>query len=372
VTAADPEDDFSRRVYCVLGVPVDKISMPELVSRIHRATSKREPLFLSTPNLNYLMLAQRDRDFRRSLLESDLCPADGVGVLLICKLLGIPITSRVAGSDLPAALRTIQTSDGRGLRLALLGGEPGVAERAREAINAGDTERLKCVAAIDPGVVTADKMSNPAVLEQVNASEADLLMVALGAQKGQAWLMANRAKLSVPVVSHLGATLNFLAGTIRRAPPAVQKIGLEWLWRIMQEPKLASRYLGDGVRLGWVVLTRVLPLSIWLQRSRKDAAQLGNGIWLELELHRYCAVVLAGNLDDGRLAPVSKAFRDAAQTGRDIRLDFSRLQSFGLGLAGQILVLEKVLGSKKRLTILAATPSVRRALRWCGLGHLHD
>ena len=83
------------------------------------------------------MLSQRDPAFRRSLLESDLCPADGVGVLLICRLLGIPITSRVAGSDLPAALRTIQTSAGQGLRVALLGGEPGVGERARAALNRG-------------------------------------------------------------------------------------------------------------------------------------------------------------------------------------------------------------------------------------------
>ncbi len=99
------EDDFARKVYCVLGVPVDDIDMAGVVDRIHRAASTRKPLFLSTPNLNYLMLSQRDPEFRHSLLESDLCPADGMGVLLICRLLGVPITARVAGSDLPAALQ---------------------------------------------------------------------------------------------------------------------------------------------------------------------------------------------------------------------------------------------------------------------------
>ena len=256
MTASVPEDDFSRRVYCVLGVPVDQISMPGIVARIHRAASRREPLFISTPNLNYMMLSQRDPEFRRSLLESDLCPADGVGVLLVCRLLGIPITSRVAGSDLPSALRTIQTSAGRGLRLTLLGGEPGIGERAREAINGGDTERLVCVAAIDPGMLTAEKMEDPAVLQQINATRADFLLVALGAQKGQAWIMGNREKLAVPVVSHLGATLNFLAGAVRRAPVGVQKLGLEWLWRIKEKPKLASRYLREGLQMSWIAFDR--------------------------------------------------------------------------------------------------------------------
>ena len=80
-------DDFSRKVYCVLGVPVDNITMAGLVASVHQAASGRESLFISTPNLNYIMLSQRDPGFRRSLLESDICPADGVGVLLVCRLL---------------------------------------------------------------------------------------------------------------------------------------------------------------------------------------------------------------------------------------------------------------------------------------------
>lgn len=365
------DDDFARRVYCILGAPVDQITMPALVSRIHRAASKREALFLSTPNLNYLMLSQRDPAFRRSLLESDLCPADGVGVLLICRLLGIPITSRVAGSDLPAALRTIQTSAGKGLRVALLGGEPGVGERARAAINAGDTGRLLCVAAIDPGVVSADSMSDPDIVRQVNAARADFLIVALGAQKGQSWLVANREKLAVPVVSHLGATLNFLAGAVTRAPEGVRKLGLEWLWRIKEEPKLAPRYLSDGGGLAWLLLTRILPLSLWLRRARRNDLAQGNSVWLDMDEPRYCAVTLAGDLGDAELAPVVEAFRGAVQSGLDIRLDFSRVQSFGMAFAGQVLMLEK--SQQKRslsLTIVGAAPTLSRALGWCGLGHL--
>ena len=98
-------------------------------------------------------------------------------------------------------------------------------------------------------MITAENISDPALLDQINGSKADFLLVALGAQKGQAWLMANRHKLTVPIVSHLGATLNFLAGTVRRAPAGLQRLGLEWLWRIAQEPYLAARYLMDGTHL---------------------------------------------------------------------------------------------------------------------------
>ncbi len=335
------DDDFARKVYCVLGVPIDQVNMAGLVARIHQAASTKNPLFISTPNLNYLMLSQRDPAFRRSLLESDICPADGMGVLLICKVLGIPITSRVAGSDLPRALQTIRNLRRTRLRIALLGGDPGVGEEACLAINAGNPDRLLCVAGIDPGVMTAEKMVDAHLVERINGTKADFLLVALGAQKGQAWLMANRAKLTVPVVSHLGATLNFLAGAVRRAPKGVQRLGLEWLWRIGQEPYLASRYLVDGVRLLWLLASRLVPLGLWLRWADKGIQGQGLSVWLESGEADALRVVIAGSARDGQLEPVVAAFREAAGRGLDITLDVRGLDYFGMGFAGQLLMLEK-------------------------------
>lgn len=366
------DDDFARRVYCVLGVPIDEISMAGLVGHINRAALTRKSLFISTPNLNYLMLSQRDPAFRRSLLESNICPADGIGVLLICRILGIPVTLRVAGSDLPAALQASQVPAGdRPLRIAFFGGERGVGERAREAVNGGDTDRLVCVAAIDPGVMTTAKMDDSAVLERINATGADFLLVALGAQNGQAWLMGNRRKLTVPVVSHLGATLNFLAGTVRRAPAGLRRLGLEWLWRIGQEPYLAMRYLSDGMRLLGLLLSRVAPLGLWLRWNEKGGGTQGLSVWLDTEQAGHIKVVIAGAARDDLLEPVVVAFRHAAQTGDGITLDVRGLQFFEMGFAGQILMLEKAaLKQNLPLVIVGASPSVTRALKWCGLKHL--
>ncbi len=365
------DDDFARKVHCVLGVPLDEASMAGLVARIHQAAAARQPLFISTPNLNYLMLSQRDPAFRRSLLDSDICPADGVGVLLICRLLGIPITARVAGSDLPAALQAFQGPVGdRPLRIAFFGGAPGVGERAREAVNDGDTERLLCVAAIDPGVVTPDTLDDPAIVQQINGTRTDFLLVALGAEKGQAWIVRNRGKLTVPVVSHLGATLNFLAGTVRRAPLGLQRLGLEWLWRIGQEPNLAMRYLSDGMRLMGLLLSQVAPLALWLRWNSSGSTQ-GLSVWLDTEQAGHIKVVIAGAAGDDQVGPVVTAFRHAAQAGQRITLDVRDLQFFGTGFAGQVLMLEKAaLRQNLPLGIAGATPSVARALKWCGLKHL--
>jgi N-acetylglucosaminyldiphosphoundecaprenol N-acetyl-beta-D-mannosaminyltransferase len=248
---------------------------------------------------------------------------------------------------------------------------PGVGARAREAVNGGDTDRLVCVAAIDPGVMTAAKMDDPSDLEQINATDADFLLVALGAQKGQAWLMGNRQKLTVPVVSHLGATLNFLAGTVRRAPPGVQNLGLEWLWRVGQEPYLALRYLSDGVRLAGLLLRRVIPLGLWLRWKQRSGGLQGVNVWLDTEQAGQIRVVIAGAARDDQLEPVVAAFRQAAQTGDEITLDVRGLQFFGMGFAGQILMLEKAALKQNLPVIIAgATSSMARAFKWCGLKHL--
>ncbi len=365
------QDDFSRKVYCLLGVPIDDIGMGALVDRVFNAAKSRSRLFISTPNLNFVMLGQHDPAFRRSLLESDICPVDGIGVLLLCRLLGIPITSRVAGSDLPAAIQGSTDNSSTGpIRIAFMGGEPGVGELASSAVNAGNKQRLMCVGAIDPGIINAQRQGDPLIVERLNGTGADFLLVALGAQKGQAWLLRNMDALKIPVVSHLGATLNFLAGTIRRAPVGVRRVGLEWLWRIWEEPKLAPRYMNDGSRLLWILLTRIAPLGFWLfwNRSRRSRQHLSASVD---DGAGQTTISVAGEAYDEQLATSVTAFRSAVGKSCQIVLDLSGLTAFETGFAGQILMLEKsAMRQGMPLAITGASPSVMRALCWCGLGHL--
>ena len=98
-------DDLSRNVYCVLGMPIDDVDFPTALRRIEQAANGQAPFLLSTPNLNFLINFRGLPEFRESLLLSDLCPADGIVVVWVARLLGIPIKERAAGSDLFEALK---------------------------------------------------------------------------------------------------------------------------------------------------------------------------------------------------------------------------------------------------------------------------
>jgi N-acetylglucosaminyldiphosphoundecaprenol N-acetyl-beta-D-mannosaminyltransferase len=292
--------------------------------------------------------------------------------LLICRLLGIPIVSRVAGSDLPAAIqRSTGSVDEKPLRIVFMGGGPGVGERARDVVNAGPVNRLLCVGAIDPGVLKQKTVNGNSVALRINDTEADFLLVALGAQKGQAWLMQNMHLLKTPVFSHLGATLNFLAGTIIRAPIIVRRFGLEWLWRIFQEPRLAQRYAADGSHLLWILLTRILPLGLWLRLKRIKSDSSSPTLKSVPQTDGQFRINFKGPFNDSQLNFVSDLFRTAAGKNCNITLDFSGLTFFEMGFAGKVLMLEKILVARgKSLVICGPTRSVLRALNWCGLAHL--
>ena len=118
---------------------------------------------------------------------------------------------------------------------------------------------MVCVGFESPGYGSIVEMSSKSAIAKINASGADFLVVALGAAKGQAWIEHNLEALNVPVVSHLGAVINFVAGGVKRAPLWMQKSGLEWAWRIREEPELWRRYWFDGLGLVKLLIRSVAP-----------------------------------------------------------------------------------------------------------------
>jgi N-acetylglucosaminyldiphosphoundecaprenol N-acetyl-beta-D-mannosaminyltransferase len=256
--------DTSRNVHYLLGLPFDAITLDQAVAQIRSAAETRTPCFFSTPNLNFLMTAQSNAAFRQSVINSDLSLADGMPIVWLSKLMGIPIPERVAGSDVFEALR--RPDAGRKIKVFFFGGANGVAKIASEKINA-ENGGMVCVGYESPGFGSLESMSTPNMLAKINASSADFLVVAMGAVKGQAWIEFNRSKLDVPVISHLGAVINFVAGNVHRAPLWMQRNGLEWLWRIKEEPELWRRYFNDGKMLCKLVPS-ILPMIF--RRMRKN------------------------------------------------------------------------------------------------------
>lgn len=239
--------DFSRPVHALLGVHFDGVTLDQAAARLRWAMSHRERCLWVTPNINFVVAARDDAAFRSAILKADLSTVDGMPLVWLAKLMGIPLPERVSGSDVFDALCKSSINEHRH-RIYLFGGEDGAARAAHEALNAAGGA-VQSVGYLSPGVGSAKDLSRPAFLSAIGDAKADFLMVSLGAVKGHQWIDSNWRLLDVPVVSHLGAVINFLAGSVRRAPVWMQKSGLEWAWRIQQENSLWKRYFNDGIKL---------------------------------------------------------------------------------------------------------------------------
>ena len=175
---ASASDDLCRDVYGVLGIPIDAVDLSAVVQRISQAAVRDTPFLMSTPNLNFLVSSQTNSEFRESLLRSDLCPVDGVPIVWISRLLGIPIRERVAGSDIFDRLKAQKEPPAK---VFLFGGPEGVAETASRVLNAS-ASGVVCVGAMYPGYRSIEEMSSDSIIDAINASGARLLVSSLGAQ----------------------------------------------------------------------------------------------------------------------------------------------------------------------------------------------
>ena len=260
--------DLNRNVWTVMGLPFDCTTEQQTTDHLIDAILNEERCFFTTPNLNFAITAQNDSQFRDSVINSDWVVADGMPLIWIAKSLGIPLPERVAGSSVFERLRQDYKNQNRPIRVVFFGGPDGTAAEAFKKI-ATDNSNMEVVGFYSPGFGSMEEMSDPDVIKQINQSDADLLIVALGAKRGQQWIELNRHKLEVPVISHLGAVINFVAGTVNRAPVWIQRSGLEWVWRIWEESSLFRRYWHDGRAFLWQYITKIRPYKKLLQKQSK-------------------------------------------------------------------------------------------------------
>ncbi|WP_426424809.1 WecB/TagA/CpsF family glycosyltransferase [Bradyrhizobium genosp. A] len=363
--------NLSREVYCILGLPIDALDLTAVVRRLESAAARRATCLVSTPNLNFLVNSLSDPEFRQSVLDSDLCPPDGMPIIWIARLIGLPIRERASGADLLERLRA-QATGVHSLSLFLFGGATGVATAAAHAFNAGSSE-TKCIGSMDPGFGDVDELSADNILNVVNSSGADFLVVSLGAKKGQLWLQRNHHRLNIPIRAHLGAALGFQAGVIKRAPPVVRACGFEWLWRIKEEHYLWKRYQHDGLVLLRLLFTRVLPLAAanrWHRVSQKLRPQ-------ELSIAKVqeddgsITFALSGAALQMHVVRAARHFEDALASNRDVIIDLSRTQTIDARFFGMLMMLHKELTSRNaKLKFTDAPWTIRKAFQLNELGYL--
>ena len=358
-------DELARDVYCVLGMPIDVIDMATAIERIEAAVDAGRPFLVSTCNLNFLAQSLSDPSFRESVQMSDFATADGMPVLWLARLMGIPFKARIAGSDMFEVLASRKTCR-RQLKVFLFGAPEGVAEAAGSRLNA-QPRGVVCVGALYPGHGSLADLNRSDFIASINASGADFLAVALGATKGQAWLRHNHQRLTVPVRAHLGAVIGFQAGVVRRAPRVVQKSGLEWLWRIKEEPYLWRRYWRDGCVLLRVLLFRVLPLAVLVQLNRWKVRHARPN--LDVSTRQgvdSVTLCLSGRAVDQHLAGVIAHGRAALAADKPrLIVDLSKVDTVDARFLALLLMMRKCVAGRPggRLEVVGASAAIKRMFR---------
>jgi len=355
---------LERNIWCLLGLPIDALTTQGALTSLAISVACERRCFLSTPNLNFLVASQKDTQFNHSIIDSDLSVADGMPLIWLAKFLGIPLPERVAGSTLIESLHD-DIAD-KPLKLYFFGGQDTVAEKASQVINNSD-KPLRCVGYKNPGMGDVLSMSKQSMIDEINQANPDVLVVSLGAKKGQEWIQLNKKKLQVPVVSHLGAVVNFMAGTVERAPLNWQRAGFEWLWRIRQEPELWSRYARDGLGLIKLMACKVIPLALLQsQCHKKGLTNVPFMISCDRDDDQF-SINLKGSAIYSNRNAFRKIVTISDAMNKRVILNCKGLVYMDSGFIGTLMLFKRMLCERNQtLEWKNLKPSVRRLIRFNG------
>ena len=237
----NPRSWHERRIR-IGALPVDSVTLEGALDAIDDLVRAKQGGTVFTPNVDHVVQAENDLRFRASYADVSLSLVDGMPLLWAARLLKTPLPEKVSGSDLIMPL--MRRAAARGYRVYFLGGAPGAAELARQKL----LEQLPAlqVVGIDDGRIDVDAgpEAQQPITDRIAAAKPDLLLVALGAPKQELWSHEQRDRLGSVVAVGVGASLDFIAGSQRRAPRWMSQSGLEWAYRLAQDPKrMAGRYL---------------------------------------------------------------------------------------------------------------------------------
>lgn len=222
----------------ILGVPIDCVTMKQALERASKALEKESKFFIVTPNSEIVMLANKDKKLLDIIKRSDMTVPDGIGLVIGSKIIKKPLTERVTGIDLMENL--LRYADERRKSIYLLGGKPGVAEKAAEEISKKYSDLI--VSGHHHGYFKGlhtnaeGHQEEVDVLAQINAAKPDILFVALGAPKQEYFISRYMNELNATIFMGVGGSLDVYSGNVERAPMFYRNLGLEWLYRGIKEP----------------------------------------------------------------------------------------------------------------------------------------
>jgi len=242
----------------LFGINIHVARMDDAVAEVYSWINSDQDgcRYVVTPNVDHAVMFQHHANMQRAYASAGLVLADGQPVVIASRCLKKPLPERVTGADLtPAIFAAAKQNLNQPLRVFLLGAAEGVAAKAAENITA-DFAEVEVVGVYSPPMgFERDEDENERILAMISDAEPHVLVVGLGAPKQEIWVHRHQARLNCRVALCVGATIDFLAGAVPRAPQWMQKRGLEWFYRMCSDPgRLVKRYAWDA----WV-----LPQLFW-------------------------------------------------------------------------------------------------------------
>ncbi len=344
-----------RSCIAILGVPFDCVTMADAIALVEGMVQSRRPHFLATANVDFVVQALEDDELRRILFDAHLVVCDGTPLLWASRWLGNELPERVAGSDLVPLLLKVAAKKGH--RVYFLGGKPEVTQKAVQNVTQQYPGLI--VAGTDsPPFSALHDMDHEAIIARIHEVKPDMLFVSFGCPKQEKWIAMNYRKLDVPVSIGVGATIDFLAGEMSRAPMWMQKSGLEWLFRLLQEPRrLFKRYVKDIWVFGWAIRRQVKQLG--KPKATSDAIpSRSRGPKPEAD-----TLILPENVDAAFVTGPDCDWTVRAELGGYFFADCGKVKFVDSTGVGSLVRLQKSLWEKDgRLILFNITGAMERAL----------
>lgn len=310
----------------ILGLPFHSLTVDQAVGFIDGLIGSGGTHQVCPVNLDVWLNALADPHLHRIMSGCSLVVPDGMPMVWSARLMGSPLAERITGVDLVP--RLAELSARKGYKIFLLGGRPGVADRAAELLSK-TYPGAQIVGTYAPNEENLIRMDHTEILNRVHAARPDILLVAFGNPKQEKWIWMHRKRLGVALAMGVGGSFDILVGDTRRAPRWIQQCGLEWAMRFVQEPsRLGPRYLRD-----FIGLCAHLPLALaaaWMQRPYQGESRVTTVETPEVQ-HLY----IHGKLSDNLNEVIDEAVSSSISKGQVvvIHLQNARLITpLGLGL----------------------------------------
>lgn len=231
-----------------LNTYVNNVTMDETIKEIEKMIKDNKKSYIVAVNVDVIIKIEEDDELKKATDNADMVLIDGKPLIWISKIKKKPIKEKISGSDLVPKL--CEVANEKGYTIFILGGKDGIADQAKEKLE-NQYKNIKIVGTYAPPIgFESDKKELNKINEMINKAKPDLLFACLGCPKQEKWIAKNIDKYNAKVSICAGATVDFLAGNVKRAPKWISNIGLEWFYRFLQEPKrLFKRYFIDDIKI---------------------------------------------------------------------------------------------------------------------------